>query len=371
MKYQEGLLPIYYANATVGNSANLTEAIRNARNSERGVLRQMFSNQNYEQTNKVYQELQKKDVKPEEIDDLTKMMKEMEIRLMKKFEGSNGYEKRNRRYDNFDKKEIICYKCKEKEHYASECENRRDIKCNICGKMRHYARVCREKNQSEYNTKNNERHLNYIGIYSSEGSRILDDESSSDEDEEKRVYPISTRSQKYENAGTNTRRNKTDNFQQRKIDKLAENDKRRLNSEFRRELKLLDEDRKDEVMITGNKRMDAIKKALEGKRKKNKCKRCGGIGHFVPDCSTLNEGERKWYGEEVITDLEIIENSDELLILGNDWINKNVKSLNIDNEEMKIRGKYGIQEIPIECTKEVDDEEEEYESEEDIREVYC
>ena len=44
MKYQKGLLPMYYANATVGNSANLTEAIRNARNSERGVLRQLFPN---------------------------------------------------------------------------------------------------------------------------------------------------------------------------------------------------------------------------------------------------------------------------------------------------------------------------------------
>src|SRR4051795_5366911 len=83
------------------------------------------------------------------------------------------------------------------------------------------------------------------------------------------------------------------------MDKLAENDKRRLNSESRRELKLLDEENEDEVMAnTGNKRMNAIKKALEGKRKKNKCKRCGGIGHFVSDCSTLTEGERKWYGKE-------------------------------------------------------------------------
>src|SRR5439155_9111535 len=54
----------------------------------------------------------------------------------------------------------------------------------------------------------------------------------------------------------------------------------------------------DEIMITGNKRMDAIKKALEGKRKKNKCKRCGEVGHFIPDCLTLDERERKWYGEE-------------------------------------------------------------------------
>src|SRR4051794_23743701 len=124
------------------------------------------------------------------------MMKEMEIQLMKKFEGNNEYERRNRRYDNFDKKEIICYKCKEKGHYASKCENKKNIKCNICEKMGHYARACREKNQSGYNMKNNKRHLNYIGIHFSEWSRILDNEFSSDEDEEKRFYPISTRSQK-------------------------------------------------------------------------------------------------------------------------------------------------------------------------------
>src|SRR6266480_5753457 len=94
--------------------------------------------------------------------------------------------------------------------------------------MGHYTRACREKNQLGYNMKNNKRHLNYIGIHSSERSRILDNEFSSDEDEEKRFYPISTRSQKYENAGTNTRRNKTDNFQQRKMDKLAEKDKRKI-----------------------------------------------------------------------------------------------------------------------------------------------
>src|SRR3989440_12612825 len=218
----------------------------------------------------------------------------MKIQLMQSSRRNNEYERKNRRYDNFDKREIICYKCNKKGHITTNCKNRKDIKCYICGKMGHYASTCRKKNQLEYNMKNNERHLNYIGIHSSEGSRILDEEFSSDEDEEKRFYPISTRSQKYENARTNTRRNKMDNFQQRKIDKLAENDKRRLNSESRREVELLDEESEDEVMAnTGNKRMDAIKKALEGKRKKNKCKRCEGVGHFVPDCLTLTEGEKK------------------------------------------------------------------------------
>src|SRR3954447_12757584 len=300
MKYQKGLLPMYYANATIGNSANLTEAIRNARNSERGVLRQLFSEKEYEQTNKVHQELQKKEVTPEEkIDELTKKFDEMKIQLMQSSRGNNEYERKNRRYNDFNKKEIICYKCNEKGHISTNCRNRKEIKCYNCGKMGHYASTCRERNQLEYNTKNNEKRLNYISIHSSEGSRILNDESSSDEDEEKRAYPISTRSQKYGNAGTNTRRNKTDNFQQRKMNKLAENDKRRLNSESRRELELLEEDSEDEVMANAeNKRMDAIKKALEGKRKKNKCKRCGGIGHFVSDCSTLTEGKKKWYEEE-------------------------------------------------------------------------
>src|SRR5256714_15530957 len=76
-------------------------------------------------------------------------------------------------------------------------------------------------------------------------------------------------------------------------------------------------------------------------------------------------------GEEVTTDMKVIENSDELLILGSDWIKRNVKNIDIENEEMRIKEKYKIQVIPIEFTKEIDDEKEEYESEEDIREVYC
>ena len=39
--------------------------------------------------------------------------------------------------------------------------------------MEHYVRACREKNQSRYNIKNNKRHLNYIGIHSSEGVEYL------------------------------------------------------------------------------------------------------------------------------------------------------------------------------------------------------
>ena len=60
---------------------------------------------------------------------------------------------------------------------------------------------------------------------------------------------------------------------------------------------------------------------------------------------------------------------DKLLILENDWIKENVRNIDIENEEMKIKERYGTQIIPIEFTKEMD--EEEYKSEEDVRETYC
>src|SRR5205814_2313233 len=124
-------------NAIAMTSANLAEAIRNAKNSERGILRQTFPEQKQEQSNKIYQEIQKKDVKSEEIDELTKAMKEMKIQLMKSFNGGNSYEKRNRGYNNDNRREIICYKCGKKGYYSSNCEEEGEMKCYNCGKNGH------------------------------------------------------------------------------------------------------------------------------------------------------------------------------------------------------------------------------------------
>src|SRR5436190_21319263 len=83
----------------------------------------------------------------------------------------------------------------------------------------------------------------------------------------------------------------------------------------------------------------------------------------------INNVEILLEGKDIVTDVEVIENADKLLILGNDWIKENVRSIETENQELRIRGRYGTRVIPIESTREIDKEE--YESEEDVREAYC
>src|SRR5437764_8682076 len=320
IKFTEGALAVYYSFATMGNAVNLTEAISNAKKAERGVTRQLTPQQEFIPDNRIYEEMNKEVIQKDE-DKLEKMFKEMKIQLLQEVRGNNSY--RNTGYRN--NREVICYKCEKKGHYAPNCqgEETQEKKCYICGSKNHLVRECNNRgnqrdntrnntrsnirNNNRDNLRNNERHLNYLGIDSSEGSEIpTEGESSSEEDYERRFYSVSTRSQgKYRNAGTN-RRDKLDNNEYRRIDKLAEQNNRRLNSESQKELELQNDenDSSDDDMNSQkepvksnemNKRNNAIMKALETKRKKNKCKKCGGIGHFVPDCPTLTEGEREWH----------------------------------------------------------------------------
>src|SRR3954452_12008631 len=45
----------------------------------------------------------------------------------------------------------------------------------------------------------------------------------------------------------------------------------------------------------------------------------------------INRVEILLEGEEITTDMKVIENLDELLILRNDWIKRNVKNIDIEN----------------------------------------
>src|SRR5437763_5358471 len=256
IKFTEGLLPVYYSFATMGNAVNLIEAISNAKKAERGVTRQLTPQQEFITDNRIYEEMNKEVIQKDE-DKLEKMFKEMKIQLLQEVRGNNSY--RNTGYRN--NRERICYKCGKKGHYAPNCqeEKTQEKKCYICGSKNHLVRECNnrenqrdnirnntrsnERNNNRDNSRNNERHLNYLGIDSSEGSEIpTEGEFSSDEDNERRFYTVSTRSQeKYRNARTN-KRDKLNNNEYWRIDKLAEQNNRRLNSESQKELKLQDDE---------------------------------------------------------------------------------------------------------------------------------
>jgi len=100
--------------------------------------------------------------------------------------GNSSYEKRDKGYNNNNRREITCYRCEKKGHYSSNCEEKGEMKCYNRRKNRHMARVCRNKNLIVYSTKSRERNLNCIGIRSSEGRRIKKDKSSSEENNGKR-----------------------------------------------------------------------------------------------------------------------------------------------------------------------------------------
>src|SRR5205807_6560603 len=113
--------------ATMGNAANLIEAISNAKKAERGVLRQVIPEQEFTPDNRIYEEMNKEVTKKDE-DKLEKMMKEMKIQLLQEVRGNNSY--RNTGYKN--NREVICYKCGKKGHYAPNCwEEKKHKKRNI------------------------------------------------------------------------------------------------------------------------------------------------------------------------------------------------------------------------------------------------
>src|SRR5437764_9422790 len=95
-----------------------------------------------------------KEVTKKDEDKLEKMMKEMKIQLLQEVRENNSY--RNTGYRN--NREVICYKCEKKGHYAQNCqeEETQKMKCYICGSKNHLARECNNRENQRDNTRNNQ-----------------------------------------------------------------------------------------------------------------------------------------------------------------------------------------------------------------------
>src|SRR5437763_7603105 len=154
IKFTEGLLPVYYLFATIGNAGNLTEAIRDAKRAERSVLRQVIPERKFTPDNRIYEEMNREVTQKDE-DKLEKMFKEMKIQLLQEVRGNNSY--RDTGYRN--NREVICYKCEKKGHYTPNCqeEETQEKKCYICGSKNHLARECNNRGNQRDNIRNNTR----------------------------------------------------------------------------------------------------------------------------------------------------------------------------------------------------------------------
>src|SRR5437764_10388896 len=86
---------------------------------------------------------------------LEKIIKKIKIQLLQEVRGNNSY--RNTGYRN--NREVICYKCGKKGHYAPNCweEETQEKKCYTCGSKNHLARECNNRGNQRDNTRNNTR----------------------------------------------------------------------------------------------------------------------------------------------------------------------------------------------------------------------
>ena len=260
----QGLLPAIHPFAILGGqNTTMDTAVESAKRAELaaiGQLQQIMIPQNTNQSTlqnvgeNVYRKLQKEKADENSIEELTKQFKDFKIQMLR---NTNG----NRRQDTRD---IICWKCNEKGHYASSCENRYRITCTNCGKTGHTERNCRSKEKEvrfEGNERNGRRNrdLNYLGVTCEEEETPESEDSSDSEysEDEREIFELG----------------------KRKLEGYVENDYERDEKKFKE--KLTPDQRK-------KRQAEALRKGQDTRRAKNICNFCGVKGHFGTEC------ERQW-----------------------------------------------------------------------------
>ena len=192
----KGLNPIYVTQVMMSNPANLNAAVTQAKLLETGTqiaglsiwgnVNQVQENNNTQVKKNTF--MREKDVKGNEMDELTEMMKRMEIKMANIEQG-----KINRNGNNKG-----CFNCGRTGHIARECRSQRNSRqemriktCNECGKTGHTTRECYRnrtcercgrKGHTREVCRNTISNLNYTEIWDNE------DEFYDDNDYEEEAY---------------------------------------------------------------------------------------------------------------------------------------------------------------------------------------
>ncbi|CAB4402456.1 unnamed protein product [Rhizophagus irregularis] len=205
--------------------------------------------------NPIAKELQNKEVKNEEMEELISRMKRMEAHMMRR-NGNTRRLIRNNNRNNVDWSKMSCY---------------------TCGKQGHTSKICRE-NQRGMNRKNNQ--VNYLNedydeeydAYNMEYSDY--DEYNEYENNEYDAYEMENEDDIEENDMYPAPIRKSE----RNKDKVMNDERdRRRNAKWQEQQQRVQGDRKGFTQ-------EQLQKAKETRRRNNLCQNCGQYGHFTTEC---------------------------------------------------------------------------------------
>jgi hypothetical protein len=204
----------------------------------------------------------KKEKTEDDIDNLVKQMKELKTLMIGTQKGNNNYNRNIGRNRDYDIQNIICYKCGEKGHYASRCENNNDqnnkIICSECGKQGYLGKNCKKKEVRFSESNRGRRNINFLNMSYDEEIQYTDEKSSEDERE---IYELGKRKQ----------------------DEYMDNEEKlkdKFSLEQRKQNKLTLEQRRQ-------KQTEALRKGRDIREKNNICNLCDQKGHFATNCERL------------------------------------------------------------------------------------
>ncbi|CAB4435012.1 unnamed protein product [Rhizophagus irregularis] len=235
--------------------------------------------------NPIAKELQNKEVKNDEIDDLVNRLKRMEAHMMKRNENNRRPIRSNdNRRNNTNWNEIICYNCGKQGHTSTICRerrtNRRNNQINYIDDEYHY------ENEYENDIYNMDHQDDEYGDYENES------EMYELNNEENDMYDVPD----YRNAPRRSDRNirnkdqtineertrRADNNWNRQVqntrnyidDEMDVEDGQR--NPIKKKRQLTDEQRQ--------KNLENLRKGRETRRNNNICQNCGRIGHYTKEC---------------------------------------------------------------------------------------
>src|SRR3989440_10083885 len=300
--FSQGLLPVIYPLAILGDQSTLERAIESAKRGEMsalGNLQQIRPNLQRvvpmvnqgelinSEENRVYRDM-KKEKTDKDMDELTKQMQKM-VTLMERQDTRSRWRNENYRENNQrNRRPIVCYACNEVGHIAPECPNNRRRNDNYQNRDRRNEDH-RSENRRNSNRVGNNRSLNFLSANREEEDALKYYEGSSSEEysdeDEREIYELKTRSGRIFKPYDKKDKGKRVGYPEKRKVKFRETDEpMEEDEESEGEQTIYIKEDKNKI---NRKKIEALQRAREKAGRKNICNRCGNQGHWGTECPRL------------------------------------------------------------------------------------